>query len=110
MQINYKNKSIEKSLSSPREILANYGTMAKNVKKRIDDLKAVDTLYDLSLIPQARCHELKGDMKGSLAVDISASFRIIFEPNNSPIPKKEDGGLDWKMITKIKITSIEDYH
>jgi plasmid maintenance system killer protein len=110
MQISYKNNKLEKSLSSPREILKNYGTRAKNVNQRMEDLKAVANLYDLSLFPQANLHELKGDKKGSLAIDISANYRIIFKPDHETVPKKADGGLDWRAVTRIKIIEIEDYH
>ena len=110
MQISYKNNKLEKSLSSPREILKNYGTRAKNVNQRMEDLKAVVNLNDLSLFPQANLHELKGDKKGLLAVDISANYRIIFKPDHEPVPKKDDGGLDWRAVKKIKIIEIEDYH
>lgn len=110
MQIGYKNNKLEKSLSSPREIVKNYGIRAKNVNQRMEDLKAVSNLFDLSLFPQANLHELKGDKNGSLAVDISANYRIILKPDHTPIPKKEDGGLDWKAVTKIIITEIIDYH
>jgi len=110
MQISYKNNKLEKSLSSPREIIKNYGTRAKNVNQRMEDMKAVANLHDLSLFPQANLHELKGDKKGSLAVDISANYRIVFKPDHQPIPQKDDGGLDWRAVTKIKLTDIEDYH
>jgi len=56
------------------------------------------------------CHELTGDRKGELAVDVSANYRMIFEPDHDPIPKKEDGGLNWEEVTKIQINEIEDYH
>ncbi len=110
MIIHYKSNKLQKSLSSPREILVNYGTRAKQVNTRMQELIAAVTLHDLTFLPQANCHELKGNFKGDLAVDISANFRIRFEPNHIPLPKKDDGGLDWKSVTEIKILSIEDYH
>ncbi len=110
MQIEYKSNKLKKTLSTPREIMANYGTRAKLVNKRMEELKAVVTLYDLSLIPQANCHLLKANFKGCLAVDISANYRIIFEPDHNPLPTIDDGGLDWKLVTDIKILTIEDYH
>ncbi|WP_394335756.1 hypothetical protein [Flavobacterium cyanobacteriorum] len=61
-------------------------------------------------IPAARCHELTGDRKGELAVDVSGNYRMIFEPRHNPIPKEEDGGLNWEEVTKIQINEIEDYH
>ena len=64
----------------------------------------------MKTIPDARCHELKENRKGQFAVDVSGKERMIFIPNHDPIPKINDGGMDWTRITEIKILSIEDYH
>jgi hypothetical protein len=64
----------------------------------------------LAELPQARCHELTGDRKGSLAVDVEHPKRLIFEPDHNPRPEKADGGLDWRQVTKIRVLAIEDYH
>ncbi len=61
-------------------------------------------------LPQARCHELLGNRKGELAVDLKHPYRLIFEPANDPIPRKPDGGLDWTQVTAINILEVVDYH
>lgn len=111
MQISYKNRKLEKSVKDARAIVKNYGTRAKLVKQRLEELKAAPDLSDFEKMPQSNCHELRGGRKGELAVDISPNHRIIFIPENEPVPKKEDGGLNWEKVTKIKIIAIgEDYH
>lgn len=87
-----------------------FGQLARKVNQRLEDLKAADTLAVMRTIPAARCHELTGDRKGELAVDVSGNYRMIFEPNHNPTPKKEDGGLNWEEVTKILINEIGDYH
>ena len=57
-----------------------------------------------------RCHELTGGRKGQLSVDLEHPYRLIFIPNHEPIPRKPDGGLDWKLVTSIMIIGIEDTH
>ncbi|MBI5098423.1 MAG: killer suppression protein [Nitrospirae bacterium] len=61
-------------------------------------------------LPQARCHELKGNRKGQLSVDLDHPYRLIFEPANNPIPEKSDGGLEWNNVTKVRIIGMEDTH
>jgi proteic killer suppression protein len=61
-------------------------------------------------LPQVRCHELKGDKQGTLAVDLGHPYRLIFEPAINPIPRKSDGGLDWSQVTAIRVLTVEDYH
>ncbi|WP_332029941.1 type II toxin-antitoxin system RelE/ParE family toxin [Kaistella sp.] len=110
MKIEYKTHKLKKSFSDSRAIAKSYGTRAKNVKKRLEELIAAPHLMDISMLPQANLHELKTPRKGEFAVDISANYRITFVPANDPIPLKEDGGLDLQRITEIKINSVEDYH
>ncbi len=84
--------------------------MARKVTQRMEDLRAAATLAVMRSIPLAKCHELKNDRKGQFAISISPNYRIIFEPDHNPLPKKEDGGLDWAAITIIEILEVTDYH
>lgn len=110
MEISYKSRKLEKQLTDPREMVKSFGQLARKVNQRLKDLTDADNLAMMRTIPAARCHELTGDRKGELAVDISGNYRMIFEPNHEPTPKKEDDGLNWKEVTKIQINKIEDYH
>ena len=60
--------------------------------QRIDELKDAVCLADLYRFPALRCHELKGDRKGQIAINLIDPYRLILEPANHPIPRKEDGG------------------
>lgn len=111
MKLTYKNRKLEKSVASLSVISANYGTRAKLVNQRKNELEAAPSLETMQTLPAANCHELKGNYKGLLAVDISGNHRIIFEPNHAPLPTKTDGGLDWQQVTEITILAIGiDYH
>lgn len=110
MKVRYKNNKLKKSVVDARAIIKNYGTRAKLVKQRLEEIKAAKSLADFQFIPKANCHELKGNRKGKLAIDISANHRIIFIPDHIPPPAKDDGGLDWDNVFEILIESIgEDY-
>ena len=76
----------------------------------MQEFKAAENLAVIKKIPAARCHQLTGDHDGELAVDISKNYRLVFEAYHDPLPKKTDGGLDWKQVTVIRILRIEDYH
>ena len=77
---------------------------------RLDDLRAVENLADMSRLPPVRCHELKGDRDGQISVDLDHPYRLLSTVANDPIPLKNDGGLDWSKVTAIKITGVEDTH
>ena len=77
--------------------------------RRLDDLRAAGCLEDLRHLP-GRCHELHGDRKGQLAIDVKHPHRLIFQPAHDDVPRHEDGGLDWTNITAIRVIEITDYH
>ena len=110
MELSFSSNRLKKQLTNPKEMAKAFGTIARKVDQRIEDFKAASTLEDMAKIPGARCHELKGVRNGELAVDLSANFRLIFKPNHNPIPTKDDGGLNWREVTAIKILEVEDYH
>ncbi len=110
MELFFKTNKLEKQLTKPKDMAKVFGQLARKIDQRVKDLKAAETLEDMRMFPAARCHELKGDKKGELAVDVSGNYRLIFEPAHDPIPNKDDGGLDWNKVTAIKLLRVEDYH
>ena len=110
MEISYKNNKLEKQLTDPKKMKKAFGVMAKKVNQRMKELKSAENLETMRFLPAARCHELSGDMKGELAVDVSGNYRLIFEPDHNPTPVKDEGGLDWQQVTKIRMITVEDYH
>lgn len=111
MEISYKTKKLQKTVADLSVIKKNYGTMAKAINMRLNELSHALNLEDMKFLPQANCHELTNNRDEKLAVNISGNYRIIFEPSNDPIPLKEDGGMDWTKIDKITILEIAvDYH
>jgi len=111
LEISFSTKKFEKECNDYGLLVRKYGDQcAKLIRRRLDELRDVETLHDMRRLPQARCHELTEDRKGQLAVDLKHPRRLIIEPNHSPPPSKPDGGLDWKEVTKIIAVNVKDYH
>jgi len=110
MEISFKSKKLEKQLTDPEELKKSFGQLARKVNQRLNDLTAADNLAIMRSIPAAKCHELTGNRKGELSIEVSVNYRMIFEPNHNPTPRKDDGGLCWEEVTKIQINEIQDYH
>jgi plasmid maintenance system killer protein len=110
MDIVFKNKKLEKQFNNQKILERKNGTdRAKRIRRRLDNLRAVNVLEDMRNLP-GRCHELTGNRAGQLSLDLDHPYRLIFEPANKPIPIKLDGGMDWKQITAVNIIGIEDTH
>lgn len=111
MKISFKTNKLRKTCNQKDLARRTYGEIqGKLLMRRLDDLQAAECLDDMRFLPQARCHELKGRKKGQLSVDLKHSYRFIFEPADKPIPKKPDGGLDWRNVKSIRILGVEDTH
>lgn len=109
MKISFKNNKLEKSFTDDRVLAKTYGTMAKKVKQRYEDLKSADNLFVISQYPAMRLHPYQGN-SGIWSIDIFKNQRILFTINQNPIPTLEDGGVNLKAIEIIKIESVEDPH
>ena len=84
--------------------------MADLIQQRLAELADAETLEDMRLIIGARCHELTQNLKGLLAVSLVHPDRLAFKPADTPIPRKPDGGLDWKQVKSIEVVGIGNYH
>jgi plasmid maintenance system killer protein len=111
MDILFRRGKLRKLCNSSVEAIRWLGPdMAKRLMQRLDELHAVTTLADVRLLPQARGHELTGDRKGQLSVDLKHPYRLILEPANDPVPRKPDGGLDWTKVTAVRVLEVTDTH
>lgn len=87
-----------------------FGDRAKPLQRRLSVLLVADSLADVPHTRPERLHELGNDRAGELAVDIKENWRLVFEPDHDPVPKRDDGGIDRAAITDIRIIRVEDYH
>jgi plasmid maintenance system killer protein len=111
MEIYFRTRRLKKLCSKGAVAKKELGVkMASKLQQRLMELSAAETLADISKLPPARCHELTGDRKGQLSVDLEHPYRLLFVPANKPVPKEEDGGLDWEQVTEIEIIGIVDIH
>ena len=111
MDVLFKSKSLQKRCSLEKSRIKWLGKpAAKKLGRRLDDLKAASALEEMRYLP-GRCHELKGDLEGLLAIDLAGAQRLLIEPADEPVPKKNDGGLDWSQVFQVRIMRVEeDYH
>ena len=111
MLISFKTAKLQKICSVEREMQKQLGpVMAKKLRQRLMELKAADTLADISHLPPPRCHELTNDRAGQFSVDLEHPYRLLFIPAENPVPLREAGGVDRNQVREIEIIGIEDTH
>jgi proteic killer suppression protein len=108
VEIQFRDSKLEKLCLSFRDADRQLGSnSAKKLRARLADLEAVNCVSELIA---GRPHPLSGDRDGEFAVDLSGGSRLVFEPSDESIPRKEDGGIDWSAVESVRIIFIGDYH
>ena len=80
---------------------------ARRLRTRLADLVAAVNVQELVA---GRPHPLKGDRSGQFSQDLHGGVRLVFESANNPIPEQDNGGIDWRRVTRVRIVFIGDYH
>ncbi|MBV5275570.1 MAG: killer suppression protein [Lamprocystis purpurea] len=113
MDIAFRTTKLGKECREARRLQVVHGERrARLITRRIQELRAADNLGDLwpPYSGPGRCHELIGDRAGQLSLDLDHPYRLIFEPNHDPRPLRAEGGLDWSLLTSVRINGVEDTH
>lgn len=109
MRILFETNKFEKICKDSAKAKRQFGPEnGSKLIRRIQELNAAPRLEDMRNMP-GRCHELKGDLKGVLSIDVKQPLRLLFKPE-PPLPLKDDGGLDWKQVEGIILCGVEDTH
>lgn len=110
MKILFASDRLQRECESRKKLQQTHGeNCAKRVAVRLKDLEAAPCLDEFRHL-SGNCHELEGDRKGELALDLPDGKRLLFEPADEPTPRKDDGGLDWNGVKSVRIVAIENYH
>ena len=110
MDISFQDHQFARQCSQKRLLQRKQGAVrARKISQRLGLLSAAKNLADMRDFP-GRCHELKHDRSGQLALYLDHPYRRVFEPAHDPVPCKADGGLDWTAVTAVLIIGVEDYH
>lgn len=110
VDITFDDNNLEKFANNDRVGQKKLGAIRfKKYKQRLDQLKASKTLEDVRNQP-GRFHELTGDRKGQWACDLDNPFRLIFKPQENPIPTDDNGKYIWIEILGVEVVEIKDYH
>ncbi|MEA5575008.1 killer suppression protein HigA [Anabaena sp. UHCC 0451] len=108
MEISFKNNKVQKLCERDTEAQRKLGAdNAKKLKARMRELVTVENVTSLTA---GKPHRLERDRLGQYAVYLAGGMRLVFEPDNYPVPLKDDGSIDWSQVTKICILEIVDYH
>ena len=111
MDIAFRTRKLEKAFNTAAGLRRTYGArMSGTIETRVAFLEAAGNLSLVPTVPPCRRHQLAGDRDERFAVDLVHPYRLVFEPDHDPIPRKADGGIDVERVTAIEVTEVTDYH
>lgn len=109
VDVTFATPRVQRLFESEKELRRAHGDRcAKKLMARLADLLAATTLEEFRRLP-GRCHELDGDRRGQLALELEAGKRLIFAPSASGV-RRADGGLDWRLVEGVRVIEVVDYH
>jgi proteic killer suppression protein len=109
VDILFSTDKMRKLFTTRSKLVGEYGAeQAARIARRLDDLRTARNLETMRTLP-GRCHELTGDLDGTLSLDLKHPFRLLFKPVGDHV-RREDGGLDWAKVETVLITGVEDTH
>lgn len=79
------------------------GTLASELRARIADLRAADSVADLV----AGSPTFTGGDEPSMTVLVSDSLELVFRPNHVNNPHNATGALDWSRVRRLKLVRIK---
>ncbi|MHC5717761.1 MAG: type II toxin-antitoxin system RelE/ParE family toxin [Nostoc sp.] len=108
MEITFADSKLQKLCEQQDPAQRKLGTnCAKKLRTQLAILGAASCVTELVI---GHPHPLKGDRVGEFAVNLEGGKRLVFKPDNDPIPLSEDGSIDWSKVTAVCIVLIGDYH
>lgn len=111
MEIHFRTRRLQKIFNSEKNLSREYGSrMAQRIKVRLAVLKNARSLSQVPRTPPDRCHPLAGNRLGQYAVDLAQPYRLVFEPEHDPLPRRDDGGVNLCEVTAITLVGVLDYH
>lgn len=110
MDIKFGDKKLRKLALDVRKCVQEMGKRRADLfLRRLTDLRDAETLEDVRYLP-GHYHELKNTRKGQWSCNLDHPYRLIFIPQENPIPSNDDGQYIWLQIEGVEIIEIVDYH
>jgi len=118
MIIHYKDRKLEKILTSENEIKRTYGKLSGPLMLRLNELQNVfENLAEIPNTPPQRFHDLRNyrspKAKAGIqyfSIDLSKNYRLVIHPVPLEIPKNEHGKWMLEEVKELLIVGIEDTH
>ena len=110
IDVSWAERKLAKDCESDRSGVRRFGQEQWAViRRRLAVLQAAPTLAEVRGTP-GRLHPLTGNRRLQYALDLRGATRLVFEPDQEPLPELPTGGIDESRVTAVRIIEVVDYH
>ena len=110
MKITFTDKKFAKLVNDDQKLVKEFGVLrTKILRRRLTQLKDASNLEEIRNLP-GNYHELSHNRKGQWACDLDQPYRLIFRPDESPMPVNENGQYIWFEIKAVEVVEVINYH
>jgi len=107
----FAKSKLQKEFSDDKKLKQARGDrQAKLIRQRLSELRAANTLADMWKLPAARCHELTGDLKGIISLDLDYPYRLLISASGENVQHRSDGGLVHDSVTAVIVEEVVNTH
>jgi len=110
MDFSFATRRLERELADERAMKRAYGERSRALQNRLSVLAVAQKLSDVPRGPPDWLEQLTGDRDERFSVVLTKNWRLIFEVDHNPIPRRDDGGIDLERVTAIRFIEVVDYH
>jgi plasmid maintenance system killer protein len=109
LDTDFADRKLERALMSAAAMTREFGPYrARKLAVRLSALRAVDYAIDLLPLP-GRWHLLSGDWTDHMSADLDHPYRLLVRAQD-PVPRTDEGGVDWGATKAVTIVGIFDTH
>lgn len=106
MQLEVHNKRVEKLFQNPNNLIKKVGIeMAKQIKRRLNEIRASNNFKEYLDIGLGKPHPLIGNLDGLYGISLNGNYRLIVEPLTQAYDCES-----LKLCNKINIKGVMNYH
>ncbi len=111
VEISFSSARLRRDCASDHERRRRFGAeRARKLKLRLDQMEAAASIAELMKLPGARCHQLSANRDEQFSVDLDGPYRLIFEVDVEPVPRRCHGRINLELVDAVIVTDVIDPH
>ncbi|WP_329133223.1 hypothetical protein OG552_15315 [Streptomyces sp. NBC_01476] len=109
MRVDFANARLRDTCATDKAMVRAFGPVrARRLQLRLQHLRVAESLAELRELG-GHPHELTGDRKGAIAVNLDGPYRLIMRPLDASGDVIAPP-IDWGAVEAVVIDDVVDYH